>query len=151
MTVLPTKFFIFYCQDHLKCCNTKYIFVWIKSIMTKIIISHSLSVSRVLKIDWARKRNVMEAHLIFLTMSLNRSECLKIVCLVTSRDILTVWGICHWGTTGKFSLALRTLSPLKCFVPQVLFWKRGHLASLFLFPVRDRQKFRRADSKLADD
>lgn len=88
--------------------------------MTKIIISHPLNVSPVLKIDWARKKEVMEVDLL-LPVFLNRNKWLKIVCQVTF-DRVSDLPSGH----SRFRLELRSLLPLRCFrgSVQVLAWGR---------------------------
>lgn len=131
---LPNTNFLLYCQNRFWKLHHQICYCTTQSIMTKIIISVLLNVSWAWKIDWARKANVMETHLVFLNISLNRSECPKIVCLATSSDILTVCGIYHQGTTCKFSLALGTLSLLSVFHTTDSVLKAGPFGlSIFLF------------------
>lgn len=144
---LPDKNFLLYCQNHFWKPHHQICYCTKQSIMTKISISLLLNVSRALKIDWARKANVMEAHLVFLNISLNRSECPKTVCLATSSDILTVCGIYHQATTCKFSLALGTLSLLSVSYHRFCFESGAIWPLYFSFLVHDRMNFKRADSK----
>lgn len=144
---LPNKNCLLYRQNRFWKLHHQICYCTNQSIMTKIIISILLNVSEAWKIDWARRANVMETHLVFLNISLNRSECPKIVCLATSSDILTVCGIYHQGTTCKFSLALGTLSLLSVSYHRFCFESGAIWPLYFSFLVHDRMNLKRADSK----